>query len=138
MTETFSELGLLAGTIYGEARNQEYAGKVGVGLVVRTRVRYPGWWGRNWREVILSPHQFSCWSDHNRDAIMQAMAENSSDWQSCMNIARQVYLGEIEDKIGAPTHYCRFDVHPAWRIKLKFLCQIEDHVFYHDPAIDRS
>ena len=53
MTETLSEVTLLAGTIFGEADDQEYAGKVGVGLTVATRVKYPRWWGRNWRQVIL-------------------------------------------------------------------------------------
>ena len=71
---TWSEIDLLTGTIYGEARGEPWGGKVAVGMTVRERVRYPGhWkWGRNWREVMLAPEQFSCWGDHNRAAIITA------------------------------------------------------------------
>ena len=136
--EHWSEIDLLAGTIYGEASDQPMEGKAGVGLTIRTRATHPGWWGKNWRQVILAPHQFNCWEDRNRQRIISAYYKNQPAWEDCQKLAEDIYMGRATDYIGAPTHYCRFDVHPAWRRKLLFLCQIGDHVFYHDPAIDRS
>lgn len=138
MTETLSEVTLLAGTIFGEADDQEYAGKVGVGLTVATRVKYPRWWGRNWRQVILMPHQFTCWEDKNKGRIFNGMNGSTEDWKVCFGIARSIYLGEIEDKLGKPTHYHRFDIKPKWVDGLDYLCRIGDHIFYHDPAIDKE
>ncbi len=136
--EHWSEIDLLAGTIYGEASDQPTEGKVGVGLTVRTRATHPGWWGRNWRQVMLTPRQFCCWEDHNRQRIITASHKNDNTWLECKRLAEDIYTGRVTDYIGAPTHYCRFDAHPTWRNKLLFLCQIGDHVFYHDIAIDRS
>lgn len=128
---TWSELELLAGTIYGEARNQSFAGKVGVGLTIRNRVSLPRWWGRNWRQVILKPKQFSCFNpnDSNFPEIVAAKKRNGLHWQECMMIAEKIYLGHIADFVGAD-HYHRIDCYPRWRHKLQYLVTIGDHKFY--------
>lgn len=135
--ESWSELDLLAGCIYGEASGEPYQGKVGVGLTIQTRTRYPGWWGRNWREVILCPKQFSCWDDHNRDRITKARKLNDVDWRECYHVARDIYLGVTMDTVGGPTHYHALYVQPAWSNKLIFLAQIGQHRFYRDGSIDK-
>ena len=128
--ETLSELDLLAGTIYGEARGECHDGRVGVGLVVRNRVAQPGWWGRNWREVILREKQFSCWSDQNANAIADARYSDPRTWRECLDVAEEVYLGRVSDFLGGPTHYHAVSVFPEWAKKLKRLAQIGGHVFY--------
>lgn len=132
MLETWSEIELVAATIYGEARGEPWAGKVGVGLTIRTRVDHPGhWhWGRNWREVCLAPRQFSCFEDANLRQIEQARAQQTDEWKECLMIAEHVYHGRIDNHIGCPTHYHTAAVSPSWDREMKFLGKIGGHLFY--------
>lgn len=131
--DTWSELDLLTGLIYGEARSEGWAGKGAVGLVVRNRVAKPGFWnwGRNWREVILAPKQFSCFNpnDVNREKIVKAKKDKGARWEECCHIAEIVYVGRLVDRIGAD-HYHTVICRPSWTANLIFLCQIGDHRFY--------
>lgn len=136
--ETWSELDILTGTIFGEARGEPTDGKIGVGLTVKTRVEHPGWWGRNWREVCLADRQFSCWADHNKDAIVEARNINSKLWKICRSVAVDIYLGIVTNGLGKPTHYHATSVAPQWTKRLVRLAQIGNHIFYHDPSIDKA
>ena len=133
----WSELELLSAVIWAEAEGEPYAGKVGVGLTVQTRVRHPGhWnWGRNWREVILKPRQFSCfnlWSRRRSEIMTLPVVDHGSAYQESCVISEIVYLGRMRDYIGEPTHYHRFDVVPDWADdpSMHRLCRIGDHIFY--------
>ena len=136
----WSELDLLTGLIFGEARSESWSGKIGVGLTVQTRVSHPGhWnWGHNWREVILCPLQFSCFNqaDPNLRALVTAQKIRDATWLECTMIAEQIYLGHVKDFVGQPTHYHRFDCSPGWNAKmstlkkLTFLGTIGKHRFY--------
>jgi len=133
MLEIWSEMDLVTGLIIGEAAGEPWAGKVGVGLTARTRVLHPGrWgWGRNWREVILSPAKFSCWWDiKNLNRIIEHHDTQSEIWQECQLIAEQVYFGRIKSSLGNPDHYHRHDCDPSWDDDMKILGRIGDHVFY--------
>ena len=132
MLETWSEIELLAAAIFGEARGEPWAGKVGVGLTIRTRVDHPGhWnWGRNWREVITAPKQFSCFQDINLDKIKAAKKKNTDEWKECMMIAEHVYHNRIDNHIGCPTHYHTAGVSPSWDKSMKYLGSIGGHLFY--------
>lgn len=138
--ETWSELDILTGTIFGEARGEIAEGKIGVGLTIRTRVEHPGWWGRNWREVCLADRQFTCWIDHNADVIVRARDSKSNDWKMCRTIAIDVYLGYMQDRLGKPTHYYNprevSGGAPYWEKRMIKLTTIGNHVFLHDPTID--
>ena len=136
--EEWSELDILTGTIFGEARGEPTDGKVGVGLTIRTRVEHPGWWGRNWREVCLADKQFSCWQDHNKDAIVVAKNSNSKLWKICRSVAVDIYLGIVINGLGKPTHYHNISVSPQWAQRLVRLAKIGNHIFYHDTAIDKA
>ena len=127
---------MLAGVIFGEADNQPWSGKVGVGLTVQTRTDHPGFWnwGRNWREVILKPKQFSCFDDHNLSRISSAKNKQTDNWKECAVIAEAIYLRRISNHIGPTTHYHRFDCDPAWDDNptlMRYLGQIGDHLFYN-------
>ena len=126
----WSELDLLTGTIYGEARGETREGKIGVALVINNRVTRPGhWnWGHNWREVVLSRDQFSCWND-SKEKILNAKKECGEVWQECRSIAIAVYLGLMKDNVGA-THYHALNVSPNWADKITYLCTIGNHKFY--------
>jgi N-acetylmuramoyl-L-alanine amidase len=134
MLKTWSELDLLIGLIFGEARSESWSGKVGVGLVVQNRVRHPGFWnwGYNWREVILCPKQFSCFNqaDPNLKELMGAEKIKGAVWQECAMIAEQIYLGRIKDFVGGPSHYHGISVSPSWNKDLRSLGTIGNHKFY--------
>lgn len=138
MLLTWSELDLLTGLIYGEARSETWSGKVGVALTVRNRVTHPGYWdwGMNWRRVILAPKQFSCFNqmDPNLKALINAKKIKGADWQECAMIAEQVYVGRVKDFVGNPTHYHTVDCTPSWAKDLKFLGIIGNHKFYRVPV----
>jgi len=131
---TWSEIDLLTGLIFGESRSETWSGKVGVGLTVQTRVAHPGFWkwGRNWREVILSPEQFSCFNqtDSNLPAIIKGKQINDAVWQECRIVAEHIYLGRMKDFVGEPTHYHTLQIKPSWAKDLKFLGSIGNHKFY--------
>jgi len=128
--ETWSELDLLTGVIVGEASGEPTAGRIGVAITVKSRVDSPCWWSRNWREVILSWRQFSCWDDHNSERIVSARQDAGALWSACRGIAIETYLGRVDDHIGRPTHYHATYVSPAWAEKLTRLAQIGRHIFY--------
>lgn len=133
----WTDVELLAGTIYGEARGESDRGKQAVGVTIRTRALNPSWWGSGWRGVILQKAQFSCWEDINAAKIVAAREDNNNGWQACMKVAQQVYSGQITD-VGlsnSPTHYCVKTIKPFWVNSLQFVGNIGAHNFYHDPRI---
>jgi len=137
MLDTWSEIELLTGLIIGEAADQPWAGKVGVGLTVQTRVDHPGhWhWGRNWREVILASRQFSCFENQKNLARIRRVRKKQTDsWKECAIIAEAIYHRRIDNHIGTPTHYHRYDCDPTWDDDpniMKYLGKIGDHLFYN-------
>ena len=131
----FSELDLLTGLVYGEARNQSFKGKVAVAMTVSNRVKHPGhWsWGYNWRDVILKKYQFSCYNkdDPNYKKIISMHKENTDVWLECGVVAEYVYLDKLQSYLPAvPTHYHTKSIKPSWVNDLRYLYTIEDHVFY--------
>jgi spore germination cell wall hydrolase CwlJ-like protein len=133
--EAWSEIELLTGTIYGEASGETTAGKIGVGMTIRTRALNPCWWGHNWREVILLDKQFTCWADHNRARIRKGLADQDPAWKICSRVARDIYAGNIVDKIGGPTNYHEEGILPRWTRKMKRLAHIGAHIFYRDLTV---
>ena len=131
----WSELDLLTGLIYGEARGEPWSGKVAVGMTARTRVLHPGYWnwGHNWREVILAKDQFSCFreDDPNRQKIIKAKSEEESKWKECRIISKEIYLGNMVDYAKMElTHYHSRDIQPFWAKKLRLITIIGNHIFY--------
>lgn len=130
--DNWSELELLTGLIVGEARGETMAGRIGVALTAATRAKYPKWWGRNLREVILCKRQFSCWLDHNADVIRLSWANKDATWQACRDVAEDVYTGDVLDFIGGPTHYHAVSIFPDWASGMKRLATVGHHIFYRD------
>lgn len=81
------DLDTAARTIWGEARGEDFMGRVAVAHVILNRAFNPGWWGRDVSGVCLKPWQFSCWNanDPNR---MQLERLSTSDplYQECAGI----------------------------------------------------
>ena len=103
---------ILAGTIYGEARGEDFKGKIAVGVVIRNRFltrKYKG--DHTITATCLRYMQFSCWNmdDPNRAKIFKAL--NCGDWDDDMSEcadAAHIVLGWEDDKDAPSTHkyYC--------------------------------
>jgi len=139
MFTTWSDLDLLTGVIYGEARGESWLGKIAVGLTVRTRVSNPGYWnwGKNWREVILAPRQFSCFKDINACRIGEECNDfriggglGIAVWEECYLVATAIYAGTLKCSFGAISHYHNNTVQPSWAKELLYITTVGKHLFY--------
>lgn len=126
---------VLAGTIWGEARNQDYEGKVAVACVVRNRVKRPGWWGDDYLKVCLKPFQFSCWNekDPNKKKIM-ALTDDGTDaiFMICQQIAQGTIQNRLNDPTNGATHYHTKNIKPKWAEGKTPCYEHGNHVFYND------
>ena len=135
--EDWNDKEILAGMIFGEARGEPLEGKIGVAITAMTRTKYPQW-GSTIRNVVLALKQFSCWEDVNAEKIRQARSQNSIVWKICFDIADKVMTGVYTDTIGEPTNYHTTAIFPDWATSMKRLAVIGNHIFYHDPSVDKK
>ena len=83
--------------------------KYAIANVVLNRAEHPCWWGRNVREVILAPQQFSCFNfeDINRHKLVDPLRYDRPEvWQECYAVAPEVLSQEHRnDTTNGATHY---------------------------------
>ena len=136
----WSDILIMAATIFGEARGEVYSGKVAVAWVIRNRAANPSWWGNSIASVCLKPYQFSCWNsnDPNSDKVKEfAYAKDLSDfldkpiYQECLLAALMVLRGKHPDDTMGSTHYHTHSISPDWS-KGKVGVRIGNHKFYND------
>jgi spore germination cell wall hydrolase CwlJ-like protein len=135
----------MARTIFGEARNQHYKGKLGVGYVIYNRWRNPGWWSENEDDdikdhtlsaVVRDPYQFSCWNrgNPNRPKMQDLHFEDvqgHARFRECLQAALEVLNGDREDPTGNADHYfAEYIEPPKWADSEDFTTQIGVHMFY--------
>lgn len=127
-----NELTLLTMCIYGEARSESYEGKLAIGCVAMNRLTEGNWYGRNLREVLLKPLQFSCFNknDPNYPKLFKPKA---NVWKDCFKAAWNSYSKLGDDPTLGSTHYCRYTITPKWVEQMKKMNQIGDHIFYKKP-----
>lgn len=137
----FFDWDTLRRTIYGEARNQPYAGLLAVGWVVKNRL------ARRWGKVaptisdICTQHlQFSCWNknDPNRETILRA-TDDIPEFLRCSGAAAEVLLGVRPDPTNGADHYFTVDKPkgarvwpPAWAASMTHTATIGGHIFYKE------
>jgi spore germination cell wall hydrolase CwlJ-like protein len=122
------EFDCLSRTIYFEAGNQSYYGKIAVGSVVMNRVndeRYPD----TICGVIKQHKQFSWYSDGNSDVPFDGPA-----WENSIQAAKEVLCG-CDKASGlfddASVQYYHADyVSPSWAKKMQRVAKIDNHIFY--------
>lgn len=122
------EFDCLARTIYFEAGNQSYYGKIAVGSVVMNRVndeRYPD----TICGVIKQHKQFSWYSDGKSDVPFDGPA-----WKNSVKAAEEVLCG-CDKASGlfddASVQYYHADyVSPSWAKKMNRVAKIDNHIFY--------
>lgn len=150
LQDTFGHLTdqqLMALTIYGEARGEEYAGKVAVASVILERVKHRKWDGEDIQSVCLMPYQFSCFlpDDPNFPALKLIAADwdnkfmQSAELRECCNVVALLMSGSILKTAAIEeNHACQYlttalrksKACPAWAKKMKLVATIGNHEFY--------
>jgi spore germination cell wall hydrolase CwlJ-like protein len=135
-----SELNLATGVIYAEAEDQPLDGKFAVACVIRNRVLNPGWWGKDWRSVLLKPLQFSCLNHDNptgrarvEKACWPFKMHHDVNWRECRMVAFGMLNDCFGDFTGGANHYYNPSIvkrHPVWAINRTPSCKVGDHWFF--------
>jgi len=134
-----SDVDVLARTIYGEARSEVDAGRIGVAYTVVNRVSIAQakggyWWGNTIREVCLKPSQYSCWNrnDPNR-AVILAVRPGNQIFDRCLVIARQAIDRAIANPVRRSAHYYSIRIPaPIWARGKRHYVQLGVHKFYEN------
>ena len=130
-TDKFTDVEILARTIYGEARGESELGKMGVAAVIINRAAIGGWWGKTPREVCLARYQFSSWNrnDPNRALLMKPQITDLA-YQACYQIAAQAMTGEMADPTDSADSYCVTGLRTSWNANLDPCKVIGKHSYY--------
>jgi spore germination cell wall hydrolase CwlJ-like protein len=129
-----NDLQCMAENIYYESANQSYAGKIAVGQVVLNRVkdpRYPrtvcGVIYDGSQNVKTTACQFS-WTcaDH------KGIDKSSHYWADSLRVAKELLYNRdsVVDITEGATSYHADYVKPSWSKQLRFVAQIDQHLFY--------
>lgn len=131
---TNSDLDIMARTIFGEARGEDFDGKLAVAHVILNRVKK-----RHRKEVTIAgvctePYQFSCWlpDDPNR-LKMETISVNQPVFRDCLMAAlKAIAQGDDEDMTLGSTHYHTTVISPAWAEGKDPVVTIGNHAFYNN------
>lgn len=130
---TDDDLGILARTVYGEARGQPFEGQKAVAhvLINRYRTKKISRWDHSLAATALRKYQFSCWNpdDPNHDKMMDA-GPNDAKFRVALWAALEALDGK--DNTAGSTHYHHRSISPDWAKGKKPAVVIGDHWFYND------
>ena len=76
----------LAKTIYGEARGESVETMLTVGWVIRNRLQVKRY-GKNYKDVVLQPKQFSCWNKDDPNYKVIKGTIKGRLWEVCIGVA---------------------------------------------------
>jgi len=94
--DDLSDLSLLALCCYREARGETIYAKRAVCHVIKNRTLKPGWWGSDWKSVILKPYQFSSFNSNDHNTYVWPV-DNEASWTDCLAAASAVMVGDDPD-----------------------------------------
>ncbi len=124
-----NELTLMTMCVYGEARGEEYEGKLAVAQVIMNRVKEGGWYGGSIKDVVLKPYQFSCFNTWDPN-LKKMFDPDLYLWKQCFKAAWNAYSEIMNDPTQGATHYCTFQVNPPWIRAMQETGQIGNHRFF--------
>lgn len=119
---------IMARTLYGEASNQPFQGKLAVAYVIMNRARERH---QSPAGVCLAPKQFSCWNagDPNVTRIERVTVENTVFCQ-CIVIALIAQEKSMPDPTnGANHYYADYIKTPSWAKSMEVKAKIGAHIF---------
>lgn len=122
---------LLAASIYMEAENQPYAGKLGVGNVILTTAKTRK---QTIARVVLTPFFISAWNTDSptRRRLAEAVETHPPAWEESMKAAASVFYGIEDDPTHGATNYLNkrgLKKLPNWYDPTKIVATINDHEF---------
>lgn len=132
------DLDTMARTIWGEARNEGYAGMQAVANVImnryakaQTNSAKARQFGATPSAICKKPWQFSVWnaSDPNLEKILN-VTETNREFRTALDIARLALLGQLPDITGGADHYHANYVAPSWVSAGVKTETIKNHIFY--------
>ena len=128
---SWTDLEVMARTVYGEARGEPDTGQRAVAHVILNRLRDKRW-PDSIKDVCLQPKQFSCWNedDPNRERILSASLDASS-FRLCA-IACLEALEAPTDITEGSTHYCTIRSEPYWATGHEPILELANHKFFND------
>jgi spore germination cell wall hydrolase CwlJ-like protein len=133
VTFTSADLHILARTIFGEARGQDFEGQIAVAWVVRNRVARPRRFAPTVAGVCLSPMQFSCWNRADPTFERMVMVEIPDPaYVTALAAAGMVLTDRAPDPTGGADHYHATYVQPYWARTMTRTVQLGAHVFYKE------
>lgn len=145
LVEKVTEPQRVAATLWGEARSEPIQGIVAVAHVIRNRVQKPGWWGKDFSSVCLSPNQFSCWTraggDKNYERLLSLMRQfadgkaiEEAGARECIGVAHLIIGNYLRDNTKSSCHYhtATLTPRPKWAKGHAPVIQVGRHVFYSD------
>ena len=136
----YTDLEVLAKTIYGEARGEYYrlegglSAFIAVANVVKNRFAHPEKYGGSIADICRKPYQFSCWNtqDPNYIILHNINAEQDYLFKLALQVAEGVLQGYWPDITKGSNHYHARTMkqYPNWSQGLKPLVCLGNHLFY--------
>jgi spore germination cell wall hydrolase CwlJ-like protein len=138
--ENFSDIDIVARTLYGEARGD--VSKVGIialeaiaGVIWNRWKLNPKRFGETPRKVCLQPYQFSCWNSHDPNLPVLMSSLNDGTYTLCQMVANEFLSGKgVDVTYGANHYHSRWIYPPSWAKDVEPLIDIGNHRFYHIAA----
>jgi spore germination cell wall hydrolase CwlJ-like protein len=131
----FSDMGIVARTIYGENRGGGIEGMQSVANTIMNRANAPGWWGDTPRAVCLKPKQFDCWipTDPNYEVITELNDSNPA-YSDALDIAQKALAGTLIDLTHGATYYFAqsMPAWPHWAVGHVPCATIQGQLFFND------
>lgn len=102
--ENLSDLDLLSLVVWREAQNQQFVGMFAVAYSIKNRVDHPGWWGHDWKTVILKPWQYTSMHPSDPNATKWP-ADKDFSFCTAGIASAEAYHGTHPDTTNGATHY---------------------------------
>lgn len=121
--------GVVADTLYFEARSESERGLRAVATVIYNRAQNTG---KTFEAVCLQPFQFSCWNTSRKRKIAPRGRSDVKAYNLCLQIENELLKGNFKP-LGAWTHYYNPRLcSPKWARGVESV-QIGSHVFLTLP-----
>lgn len=124
-------------TIYGEARNQSFDGKIAVGNVIRNRLfSKENFGGNTYKDICLAKNQFSCWfeeQDELENAIQLVIngdAYRNLILKECLYLGQGITNNQFHDNVNGATYYRTIKLMNEKPVNTLWKIELGDHVFY--------
>ena len=131
--DNIDDVGILARTLWGEARGEGEIGMKAVACVIMNRANDPKWWGDTPRKVCLKEFQFGCWNanDPNHQKMLD-VSESNAAFLVAENIATLAIAGNLQDITNnANSYYAASSPIPKWAVGVTPCATIGHHIFFH-------